>query len=180
MENKKGAEWISTVLYTLIAFALIGLLLAFVRPKIAEMKDSFIIEQTISSLNDFDKIIADIRQATNNKRSYELHLTRGEFIIDTKQDKITFHIPDSNYMFSELGVPYQTGTINAMTTKSGSLYDVILEIDYRPLNLTVSGNEELKTLQAAKTPYTLWMENKGAPFISATEPRGPQQIDITL
>ena len=47
--NFKGQIWVETVLYTLIALALIGITLAFVMPKINESKNNLIVEQTISS-----------------------------------------------------------------------------------------------------------------------------------
>ena len=55
MRNKKGQVWIETVLYTLIGISLIGLVLAFVTPKINEAKDRAVVEQTINSLSTFDE-----------------------------------------------------------------------------------------------------------------------------
>ena len=39
MNKKRGQVWVETVIYTLIALALIGTVLAFVKPKVEEMQD---------------------------------------------------------------------------------------------------------------------------------------------
>ena len=49
-KRKKGQIWVETVIYTLIAFAMIGLALSFVKPKIDEIQDRGIIEQSITLL----------------------------------------------------------------------------------------------------------------------------------
>ena len=45
--GSKGQIWVETMVYTLIAFALIGIVLMFVKPKIEEIQDTSIIEQSI-------------------------------------------------------------------------------------------------------------------------------------
>ena len=40
--DKKAQVWIETVIYTLIALALIGTVLAFVKPKIQEIQDKIV------------------------------------------------------------------------------------------------------------------------------------------
>ena len=54
MMRKKGQIWIETVLYTLIGLSLIGLVLAFVTPKINEARDNLVIEQTKDVMKIFD------------------------------------------------------------------------------------------------------------------------------
>ena len=54
-KNKRGQIWVETMVYTLIAFALIGLVLAFVKPKIQETQDKAIIEQSVNILKDIVK-----------------------------------------------------------------------------------------------------------------------------
>ena len=49
INSKHGQVWVETVIYTLIAFALIGTVLTFVKPKIEEMQDSAIISQRNNS-----------------------------------------------------------------------------------------------------------------------------------
>src|SRR3989344_7977654 len=57
MRQTKGQIWVETVVYTLIAFTLIGLVLAFIKPKIEEIQDKGIVEQSVSVLQDMDSII---------------------------------------------------------------------------------------------------------------------------
>ena len=182
IKSKKGdATWISTVLYTLIGLSIMGLLLAFIRPKIAEMKDSFIIEQTVTSMNDFDGLVSEIRLATGNKRSYNMHLSRGQLVIDGVNDEIRWYLPDSSYQFSEVDVPIQTGNLNIITGKAGDKFSITIGLNYSLLNLNITYNNQdvEQILQAAKVVYPLWVENKGAPFIASDQPRGKQQLDIS-
>jgi len=173
--NKKAVIWVSTVIYTLIGLSVIALLLAVVRPKIAEMKDSFVIRQTISALNELDDAITEIRLATGNTRRYDLYLSRGELRIYGWNDTVEWYLSDSHYMFSEPGVPYQTGNIIVATEKSDDRFSVTLTLDYSYLDITFSGENGEKLLSPAKTPYVLFLENKGP-----KSPGGKPQIDITL
>ena len=60
MHIVRGQIWVETVIYTLIGLALMGLVLAFVMPKINESKDRIILQQTITSLNDIDEKINSV------------------------------------------------------------------------------------------------------------------------
>lgn len=185
-KNKKAVIWVSTVIYTLIGLSVMALLLAVIRPKIAEMKDSFVIKQTVSALSELDGIIVEIRQAVGNTREYVLYLSRGEFKVHCEEGTqyIEWSLPDSHYMFSEpseLSNPIWisvAGSIKGFTQKRGSLYAVTLRLnygsDYGNLDLTFNGADKDKTLQPAKTAYSLWLENKGLNLA------GKQQIDISL
>ena len=57
--KKKAQVWIETVTYTMIALVMIGLVLAFAKPKIEELQDKTIIEQSIKILNEFNSIILE-------------------------------------------------------------------------------------------------------------------------
>ena len=45
--NKRGQVWVETVIYTLIALVMIGLVLSFVQPKIMELQDKATLQQSI-------------------------------------------------------------------------------------------------------------------------------------
>lgn len=165
IRNKKADVWVSTVIYTLIGLSIIAVLLAVVNPKIKEMKDSFVVKQTIVALGDFDDIIPDIKKATGNKRLYELYLSRGNFRIDCENDAVEWTLDDSDYAASQIDTPYQTGNIVVITTKiADKKYSVNLKIDYSEMDFTCNtdglGKEIL--LQPASTPYKIYIENKGA------------------
>lgn len=184
-KNKKAVVWVSTVIYTLIGLSVIALLLAVVSPKISEMKDSFVISQTTSALDEFDNIIVEIRQAVGQTRGYDLYLSRGVLFIHCKEGTlnqyIEWYLKDSHYMFSEATEPTEdeiwvsvAGNIKGFTEKRGNLFAVTLRLYYNDLDLTFNGADvDDKTLQPAKTAYNLWLENKGLKA-------GKQQIDISL
>jgi len=48
--NYKGQVWIETVVYTLIAFAILSAILGVAKPKIEQLQDKSIIEQSIGIL----------------------------------------------------------------------------------------------------------------------------------
>ena len=60
--NTKGQIWIETVIYTLIIFVMIGLVLSFAKPKIEEMQDKAIIEQSIAMMKDiYSNFLSNIK-----------------------------------------------------------------------------------------------------------------------
>ena len=56
LSKKKGQVWIETVTYTLVAFVLIGLILAFAKPKIDKLQDQSIIEQSMKMIKEMHHI----------------------------------------------------------------------------------------------------------------------------
>ena len=160
-KDKRAVVWVSVVIYTLIGLSVMAMLLAVIRPKIAEMKDHFIIKQTIDTLNEFDSTIMDIRQTTGNTRLFKMFLSRGEFRLNCLDDRIEWYIKDSGTMFSEPGIPVQMGNIIVITEKRVDLFGVTLRMDYTILDLQFNGKDEDKTLQPADIPYNIWLENKG-------------------
>src|SRR4030042_4769821 len=175
MVNKKADVWVSTVLYILIGMAVIGVLLAVIRPKVAEMKDSLSIDQTVESLNKFDEIMLRTRQATGTRLSYELMLSRGDLQLNTQSENITWIIRDSSYRYSQEGVPIKIGNIEILTQKKGQFWEVTLTRDYSAsnINLLYSGADTDKVLTAAKMPYKIFLENQGLV-------ENKQKIDITI
>jgi len=177
MQNKKAQVWIETVIYTLIAFTLIAAVLAFVKPKIDELQDKAIIEQSISMLKDIDATVRDVVQkGSGNKRKLELSIRKGNLIIDGRQeeDKFVFEI-ESRYVYSEPGKEIQHGDLIIKTEQVGELNTVTLTRKYENYNLTFNLKDEIKTLGKAATPYNLFITNKGK--IEDTE---PWLIDVEL
>ena len=87
--NKKGQIWVETVVYTLIAFTLIGLVLTFAKPKIEEIQDKGLIEQSIKVLDDIDLIIKTLG-GSGNQRLIMLGISKGTLNIDGKNDRLFF------------------------------------------------------------------------------------------
>src|SRR3989344_7560325 len=99
MNGKKRAQvWIETVIYTLIGLAIIGILLGASKPKIDEMKDKILIEQTISSLNEVSAMFSEVQVAPGNRRNVDLKISRGKLFINGDLNQIGW-ILESNYKY---------------------------------------------------------------------------------
>ncbi len=172
MMKKKAQVWIETVTYTLIAFVMIGLVLSFAKPKIEELQDKTIIEQSIKALKEIDATILEVsEEGIGNKRKIEMGVKKGSFYINSSEDKIIFEIT-GRYMFSEPGESYEEGNINITTTEYGTQYQVKAARDYSGLyNITYNGNEDSKLISKSPTYYELYISNKGG---------NPENIDFLV
>ena len=113
--NKRGQVWVETVVYTLIAFALIGLVLAFAKPKIEELRDRTTLEQSLEMMQDLDLIITEIVQVgAGNKRVVEVALRKGYLTIDGVNDKLLFEF-EGKYTYSEPGENIAEGNLRPDT-----------------------------------------------------------------
>lgn len=158
--NKKGQVWIETVIYTLIAFVMIGLVLSFAKPKIEEMQDKTIIQQSTEMLKYIDSIILSMG-VTGNQRIVELQIKKGELKIDSANDKIIFEM-ETNSLYSEPDKPIVDGSVTILTEKKSGTNLVTLTRDYSgDYNLKYNGNEETKVITQASTSYKLFIANEG-------------------
>jgi hypothetical protein len=159
-KNRRGQVWVETVIYLLIAFVMMGLVLSFIRPKIEELRDKAIMEQSIGILKDIDNVIVTIG-SPGNRRLVEVGIRKGSLIIDSENDKIIFEM-DSRYVYTEPGQYVQIGNINATTKAIGTNNRITLERDFSgEYNLTYQGGESIKTLGKTSTPYRLFLTNEG-------------------
>ncbi len=162
--NKIGQVWIETVLYTLIGLALIGLVLAFVAPRIGEAKDRLLVDQTINSLSEIDGKINEVLDgAVGNTRKVVITMKKGELYFDTENDKITFILPDIGKPYSEPGIDVFVQRIKVHTYKQQKGYGVNLTLDYMDrINITYSNIEKNTPdkLSAAPLSYTIYVESK--------------------
>jgi archaellum component FlaG (FlaF/FlaG flagellin family) len=160
-QKKRGQVWIETVTYTLIAFVLIGLVLGFARPKIQDVQDQAVIDQSIQIMKEIDFIIQEISEkGEGNRRKVELKIKKGEMTIVPENNSIEFFI-EGNHMYSEPGVGYEEGSISVLTIQKGKFFQVFLEKRYENLDITFNGKEIKKTMPQASTPYTIYITNKG-------------------
>lgn len=156
----KGQVWIETVIYLLIALVMISLVLAFVKPKIEELRDQAIIDQSIEILKNIDNSILTMGEA-GNKRVLEIGIKKGTLTIDSVNDNIIFEI-DSRYLYTEVGQTVNLGNIQATTEDKGKNNLVTLKRDFsEEYNLTYKGEENAKTFPKSSTPYTISLTNKG-------------------
>jgi len=158
--NSRAQVWVETVIYTLIGLAVMGILLAVSKPKIEEMKDKIIIEQTITSLNDISNKIYDVQISPGNKRILNLKISKGRFYINASRNEIGW-ILESNYKYSELGKVVNLGNLKVLTEEAGP-YLVTVSMNYTT-NLTYAGKEDYFDVEGSPSPYKLSVENLGTP-----------------
>lgn len=161
MLNKRGQIWIETVIYTLIALVMIGLVLTYAEPKIEEIQDKSIIEDSMEILESINSILFEIdKGGPGNKRLMQLSVKKGQFIIDAVNNKIIFKI-ESRHKYTEPGVDVELGNVLAHTQERSKINIVNLTIDYHKYNMTVSGEKKVETLNRASVPYSLLISNNG-------------------
>ena len=159
-KNSKGQVWVETVIYLLIAFVMMGLVLSFIRPKIEELRDKAIIEQSLEIIKDIDNLIVTIG-SPGSKRLVEVGIRKGSLTIDSEKDKIIFEM-NSRYLYTEPGEIVQIGNIQAITEIKGTNNEIKLERDFSDkYNITYKGEESSKTLSKTSTPYRLFFTNEG-------------------
>jgi type II secretory pathway pseudopilin PulG len=157
----KGQVWIETVLYTLIGLALIGIALAFIMPKINEIKDRSLVEQAINSIGALDEKVTEvIQRGAGNVRESEFSMKTGELYINSSGNEIMFVLNNLGKPYSQPGVEIAQGRISLVTIAGQKTNSVYLRVRYRA-NITYAGKEETKKFTAASTPYNFFIENKG-------------------
>jgi len=160
-KNKRGQIWVETVIYTLIAFAIIALVLSFVKPKIGEVQDKTIIDQSLGMIKDIDAIILEVtRGGVGNKRKIELGIKKGILRIEPKEKRIVFEM-DSDYIYSEPGQDVHYGDTVVRTESRGEINRITLTNTYEEYGLQYNGDENTKSLNKASTPYQMYISNEG-------------------
>lgn len=159
--SKLGQVWIETVIYTLIAFVMIGLVLSFAKPKIEELQDRAILQQSTDMMKKIDSTILTMG-ASGNQRVLEIGIKEGALKIDCPNDKIIFEM-ESKSIYSEPGKNVNDGNIIILTEKKSGYNLVTLTRDYgkNDYNLKFDGNEELKVITKSSTSYKLSILNEG-------------------
>jgi len=164
-KNHIGQIWVETMVYTLIAFALIGLVLAFVKPKIQETQDKGVIDQSVRILENIDFVVRTLG-GPGNQRVLEVGLNKGTLFIDGANDTIYFKI-ESRYVYSQPGEDVDVGGIVANTEKKGNINEVTLTKDYSgDYNITIQNKDELKEMTKAPTPYKIIISDNGGNIIN--------------
>lgn len=160
MKQKRGQVWVETVIYTLIAFVMIGLVLAYAKPKIEEFQDKAVIEQSIAMVKDIDSVILTMG-GPGNQRMIELGIKKGVLKIDGVKDLIIFEI-EGKHTYSEPGIDISDGNLIIHTEKRGKSNTVTLTRDYsQEYDIRYQGKNELKSLSKASIPYKLLISNRG-------------------
>ncbi len=161
--EKRGAIWVSTVLYILISLAIVGMVVAAVMPRINSAKDKATIEQSIMMLDSIDSTVQQVSQVQGTKLKNEFKMSRGLLTINAAKNETIWQLNNSIYKYSEPGVAINISNIQVTTSKGSSGWNIELKLKYSAINLTFAGGEKTtKVLQPAEIPYKLWVENKGA------------------
>jgi type II secretory pathway pseudopilin PulG len=158
-KKDNGQIWIETVIYTLIAMLLIGLVLSYANPKIEGFIDKVSIEKSMNFLMALDNTINEIQSVPGNTRLIEFTLSNGKIEIDGENDKITFEM-QSRYEYSESGETFTENGFNISTEDQGKYKIVTISKNY-PNNLTYDGLEQLRTITKASAPYRISISNNG-------------------
>ena len=162
-KRMKGQIWIETVIYILIAFSMIGLVLAFARPKIEEYQDRVITQRTIEMMDDIhSEITSIVWGGKGNQRVVEVVIKKGTLEINGLEDKIIFEIKKSRYQYSEPGQIIKIGGLDISTEEEGDLNNMRFVLDYSgTYDIKYDGNNEKFNIEKATTPYKILVSNKG-------------------
>ena len=166
--NKNGQVWVETVIYTLIALTIIGLFLSFAKPKIEEIQDKAIIDQSVEMLEDINKIILSLVQGgAGNQRIVEIGIKKGSLKIDGQNDQIIFEL-EGKYAYTEPGENGQPGeyinigNIIATTQKKGKTSTVTLINNYTgKYDIRSQGADAVNVITRSPAPYKLAISNDG-------------------
>jgi len=167
-KSKRSQVWVETVIYTLIALTIIGLFISFAKPKIEEIQDKAVIEQSVQMVEDIDSIISSIVQGgAGNQRIVEIGIKKGELKVDGVNDQLIFEI-EGRYTYTqpgENGMPGEyinVGNIIASTQKRGKMSVVTLISNYSSrYDLQFEGSNSAKVITRAPVAYQMSFSNKG-------------------
>ncbi len=167
-KSKHAQVWVETIVYTLIALSLIGLFVTFAKPKIEEIQDKSIVEQSTDILEEINSVIISMIQGgSGNQRVIKMGIKKGIFKIDGTKNQLSFEI-EGKYTYTEPGDggtpgPYiQVGNLLASTQKRGKVSTVTLLSNYSGIyDIKYKKSEEPKSITRAPVPYRLIISNEG-------------------
>jgi type II secretory pathway pseudopilin PulG len=160
IRNKKAQVWVETVIYTLIALAIIALVLAFVKPKIEEYKDKVIIESAMDGMRILKNAIDESSITAGNVRIVEFSLKKGTLSVDPENATIEYLLDKSSFSYTEPGEVIDRGGLKVLT-KDEKGKKIFVWLQLGGINLTYNEKVKKEALQATPSPYKLRVENKG-------------------
>lgn len=160
-KSKLSQIWVETAVYTLIGLTIIGILLSIANPQIEKIKDRSIIKQTIDSVNTLDDKISEVEQSPANVGIIDLRVAKGRLVINSTNDSVVYIMEDTRLELSQIDQEIREGNIFIKTIKHGNRFSIFLTRHYYGLNITYSGADMDKILQAAASPYKIRIENQG-------------------
>lgn len=160
--EKKAVIWVSTVLYILITIAVLSIAFAALKPRIDEMRDKAIIEQSIDMMSKIDETISQVQDTQGTVREVQINLKKGSLIFDCPNKNIVWQF-DSVSKYSQETKPIQNGNIEILTNKkagASGVWNVTLKLVYEN-EITFEGQSVKKTINSAELPFTLYIKNTG-------------------
>ena len=160
--GKKAAIWVSTVLYILITIAVLGIAFAALKPRIDEMRDKAVIEQSIEMLTNIDETIKQVGEVEGTRRQIQIQLKKGALAFECGDERISWEFV-SSYKYSQLDKKVEIGNVNVLTKETLGGYKVTLSLEYEneKIDLKFMMQDPIKEFTAAEIPYTFFIENKG-------------------
>ena len=159
-KNSRGQIWVETVIYTLIAFILMGLVLAFAKPKVEEFQDKGAIEQSINVIQEIELMINNLG-SSGNQRIIILKIGKGNLYVNGEENIVNFEL-ESRHEYSESGIEIYIGNIRVLTEKRGNIYDIFLTKNFtQEYNLKYNNQDILGKLSKSSTPYKIKISDLG-------------------
>jgi hypothetical protein len=160
--DRHAQVWVETVLYTLIAFTIIGLVLTYIKPEIEKFQDKSLIKQSITLMSDLNSKISEVsKNGEGNKRILEISVKKGYLNINGVNDSVAFEL-ESLYPYTEPEEKYSEQGVEISTVEKSGKNKISLLSNYsETLNITYAGKEETKIISPSSTFYRLYIENKG-------------------
>lgn len=168
LRKKSGQVWVETVIYTLIALTIIGLFLSFAKPKIEEIQDKAVVEQSVEMLEEINSIIVNaVVGGAGNKRVIDVNIKKGELLFDGGGDMLSFEII-GRYTYTQPGDDGQPGNyvkigrVLASTQKRGNDNIVTLISNYSNIyDIKYEGEDGSKAVSKAPVAHRISIENIG-------------------
>tara|TARA_Y100000310_G_scaffold283394_1_gene305323 strand:+ start:665 stop:1183 length:519 start_codon:yes stop_codon:yes gene_type:complete len=154
--KKRGAIWISAVLYMGLGIMILSMVLAVGLPAVQKMKDRYTIKETKNLMLVFDENIRTVYQeGPGSQRVIDLKIGRGTFEVDETSDLISWSL-QTKVPASQPEVPVTEGNLEILTTSTPVQdqygvtitldYDNFLDIIFEGDQNIISGNTKLSML----------------------------------
>jgi len=166
--SKKAQVWVETVVYALIFLALMGAVLVISTPKIRQIKEKTILDQTQASLNVLNSAVLEARgMAAGTQIPVNFLIKKGQLKIACENEKIILEVDEIRTKYSEYDIVVYGGDIGILTTKQSDKFNNIkMTLDYSAKGIDLTyGEDKLNTEKSfvkAPTPYKFIIKNEGS------------------
>ncbi len=163
--DKRGAIWVSAVLYMALGIIIISLVLAAGLPAVQKLKDRYTLIQTKDVMLSLDENIRTVfHEGPGSQRVVKLKISRGILEVDpydpleVESNTITWKF-STPVLISEPDVEIIEGNLKILTetTAVESSYDVTLILDYSGSDVALIYDE----VSTASGTFSLVILNKG-------------------